>query len=35
MLYVITTQYRENYSDSDVPYWKMKGGTTYVFVMPA
>lgn len=27
---VIWTQYRENYGDSSKPYWKNKGGSTYV-----
>jgi hypothetical protein len=26
----ITTQYRENYGTEEAPYWKFKGGTTYV-----
>lgn len=30
MKIVITTQIRENYSDTDVPYWKCKGGDVYV-----
>ena len=30
MKIVITTQFRENYGDSDKPYWKFKGGETYV-----
>lgn len=30
MKIVITTQFRENYGDSDKPYWKFKGGDTYV-----
>tara|TARA_R110000765_G_scaffold264983_1_gene364427 strand:- start:415 stop:738 length:324 start_codon:yes stop_codon:yes gene_type:complete len=25
----ILTQYLENYSDTDVPYWKKKGGHTF------
>ena len=25
----ILTQYLENYSDTDVPYWKKKGGYTF------
>ena len=25
----ILTQYLENYSDTDVPYWKQKGGHTF------
>lgn len=27
---VIFTQYRENYGDSSKPYWKNKGGSTYI-----
>jgi hypothetical protein len=30
MKIVITTQVRENYGDVDKPYWKFKGGETYV-----
>lgn len=30
MKLVIQTQYRENYSTTDQPYWKCKGGSTYV-----
>ena len=30
MKLVIQTQVRENYGDSDKPYWKFKGGSTYV-----
>ena len=30
MKLVIYTQYTENYGDSDQPYWKNKGGSTYV-----
>lgn len=30
MKLVINTQIRENYGDSDKPYWKFKGGETYV-----
>jgi len=30
MKIVITTQHRENYGDSNKPYWKFKGGDTYV-----
>ena len=30
MKLVISTQYRENYGDSESPYWKFKGGDTYV-----
>jgi hypothetical protein len=30
MKIVITTQVRENYGDADKPYWKFKGGETYV-----
>ncbi len=30
MKIVITTQVRENYGDADKPYWKFKGGDTYV-----
>ena len=30
MKLVIYTQYAENYGDEDKPYWKMKGGDTYV-----
>ena len=30
MKIVINTQFRENYGDSDKPYWKFKGGDTYV-----
>ena len=25
----IETQYQENYSDTDVPHWKMKGGQVF------
>ena len=30
MKIVITTQVRENYGSADKPYWKFKGGDTYV-----
>jgi hypothetical protein len=30
MKIVITTQVRENYGDANKPYWKFKGGDTYV-----
>ena len=30
MKLVIYTQYTENYGDADAPYWKNKGGSTYV-----
>jgi len=30
MKLVITTQYLENYSNTDTPYWKAKGGEVYV-----
>ena len=30
MKLVITTQNQENYGDPDRPYWKFKGGDTYV-----
>ncbi len=30
MKIVITTQHRENYGSTDQPYWKFKGGDTYV-----
>ena len=30
MKLVIGTQYRENYGSADEPYWKFKGGSTYV-----
>lgn len=30
MKIVIQTQVRENYGDADKPYWKFKGGDTYV-----
>jgi hypothetical protein len=30
MKIVIQTQIRENYGDADKPYWKFKGGDTYV-----
>lgn len=30
MKLVISTQFRENYGDSQNPYWKFKGGDTYV-----
>jgi len=30
MKLVITTQHQENYGDPDRPYWKFKGGDTYV-----
>ena len=30
MKIVITTQIRENYGSADKPYWKFKGGDTYV-----
>jgi len=30
MKIVITTQIRENYGSADQPYWKFKGGDTYV-----
>ena len=30
MKVVITTQIRENYGSADKPYWKFKGGDTYV-----
>lgn len=28
---VINTQYRENYGTREQPYWKFKGGTTYIY----
>ena len=30
MKLVIYTQFTENYGDTEKPYWKMKGGDTYV-----
>ena len=30
MKLVIYTQYTENYGEADAPYWKNKGGSTYV-----
>ena len=30
MKLVITTQYMENYGDSESPHWKFKGGEDYV-----
>lgn len=30
MKIIINTQIRENYGDADKPYWKFKGGDTYV-----
>jgi hypothetical protein len=30
MKLVIQTQYCENYGDADKPYWKFKGGDTYI-----
>ena len=30
MKLVINTQIRENYGDTDKPYWKFKGGETYI-----
>jgi ribulose bisphosphate carboxylase small subunit len=27
--WIVGTQYRENYGDSEKPYWKMKGGSDY------
>lgn len=30
----IHTQYAENYGDATNPYWKMKGGSTYVLPFP-
>lgn len=30
MKIVINTQIRENYGDADKPYWKFKGGNTYI-----
>jgi hypothetical protein len=30
MKIVITTQVRENYGSADKPYWKFKGGDTYI-----
>ena len=29
----VWTQYYENYSDSNVPYWKPKGGRNFTFVI--
>jgi hypothetical protein len=30
MKVVINTQYKENYGSEAEPYWKFKGGTTYI-----
>ena len=32
MKIVIQTQIRENYGDADKPYWKFKGGNTYLIL---
>lgn len=32
MMLVIYTQYKENYGDSENPYWKFKGGCEYKIV---
>lgn len=32
MFLQVSTQFMENYSDSDTPYLKFKGGTTYTFM---
>lgn len=29
MIFVIETQYWENYGNADEPYWKAKGGSSY------
>jgi len=31
----VTAQYYENYSDSDTPYWKPKGGVDFHFPLDA
>lgn len=34
MKFHITTQYHENYGDTDNPYWKCKGGDEYIVDVP-
>lgn len=34
MKLVIDTQYRENYGDESAPYWKCKGGDTFIVDEP-
>lgn len=34
MLFHITTQYQENYGDTNIPYWKFKGGDEYLIEVP-
>lgn len=34
MKFHITTQYHENYGDSEKPHWKCKGGDEYIIEVP-